>query len=358
MVKMGDALIRNYPKSNYIVYFDRESGMFVRMGESDRQPFWNVDGPELLDISITNYCEKGCGFCYRASNPAGNHMQLQEYKRLMIQAKKARVLQIALGGGNPNQHPDFINILKETREYGMIPSYTTNGQGMTEDIYIATKKYCGALAVSWYEPHIEDCLVIEECKKFGIKINIHFLLNLQTLEAAIQLLLKEKELLRKVNAVIFLNYKPIHSDEKWCLKENELLKRFLLLAKDYKECKIGFDSCMISYLTDLEKELYTETVEYCEAARFSAFIAEDSVLYPCSFMRDTQMPGISLKKVTLQEGWQNADIFISMREKLRKPGVQKYPIAACRECEKYSFCHGGCQVFDINRCRKQKGIEA
>lgn len=138
---MGDVLIRKYPESNYMVYFDRESGMFVRISMSDQEPFWNVNGPELVDISITNYCEKGCGFCYRASNPSGNHMQLQEYSRLMAQAKEAGVLQVALGGGNPNQHPDFINILKVTREYGMVPSYTTNGQGMTEDIYIATKKW-------------------------------------------------------------------------------------------------------------------------------------------------------------------------------------------------------------------------
>ena len=69
---MGDVLIRNYSESNYILYFDRESGMFVRISMSGQEPFWNVNGPELVDISITNYCEKGCGFCYRASNPSGS----------------------------------------------------------------------------------------------------------------------------------------------------------------------------------------------------------------------------------------------------------------------------------------------
>lgn len=57
-------------------------------------------------------------------------------------------------------------------------------------------------------------------------------------------------------------------------------------------------------------------------------------------------------EATLKEGWQKADIFVSMRKKLREPGTQKYPIDRCRECEKYLFCHGGCQVFNINRCRK------
>lgn len=83
-------------------------------------------------------------------------------------------MQIALGGGNPNQHPNFIQILEQTRKHSIIPSYTTNGQGMTEEIYRATKEFCGALAVSWYAPYLDAKKVISECKKYDIKVNVHF----------------------------------------------------------------------------------------------------------------------------------------------------------------------------------------
>lgn len=350
---MGDILVRHDTESHYTVIFDRKTGMFLRQGDTEEEPFWNRRGPELLDISITNYCEKGCSFCYRASHPGGVHMSLEEYCRLMEQAEKAGVLQAALGGGNPNQHPDFIRILEETRSHGIIPSYTTNGQGMTEEIYHATQKYCGAVAVSLYDNIREVKGVIENCKKYDIKVNIHFLLNQETVEKALCFLQTEKELLKQVNAVVFLNYKPIHSPAEWCLEENEIFLKLLQAVETLEACKIGFDSCMISYLTLLEPEIAWETAEFCEAARFSAFISEDSLLYPCSFMKDTSIQGIDLKKITLQEGWQNGKAFLKMREALRTPGNQRYPISGCKACNHYEFCHGGCQIFDINRCRRK-----
>ena len=349
---MGDVLFRRYQESGYTIFFDRKSGVFIRMGNSGDDPFFNSKGPELLDISITNYCEKGCSFCYRASNPLGQHMELKDYCRLLEQAQRAGVLQIALGGGNPNQHPDFIRILEQTRRHSIIPSYTTNGQGMTEEIYRATKELCGALAVSWYAPYLDAKKVISKCKKYGIKVNIHFLLSKQTIREAIRLLQEETELLQQVNAIIFLNYKPIHSTADWCLTDDDNLLEFLDTVNEIKDCKIGFDSCMISYLTISEQKLVPETVEFCEAARFSAFIAEDSFMYPCSFMRDTKYSGIDLTQMTLQDAWQTGELFLKMRNALQTPGKQEYPIDDCSRCNQYVFCHGGCQIFNINKCRK------
>ena len=253
---MSDIIFRNYQKSNYKIFFDRTSGFFIRLGNSGKEPFYNLEGPELLDISITNYCERNCDFCYRASNKFGKHMDFNEYKRLLKQAEKIGVLQIALGGGNPNQHPDFIKFLEETRKHFILPSYTTNGQGMTEDVYLATKKFCGAIAVSWYEPYVDARDVIDKCNEYDIKVNIHFLLNKKTIKEAIRLLSNEKDLLRKINAIIFLNYKPIYTSADLCLIEDDVLLEFFDIITKVEICKIGFDSCMISYLTILKRKLF------------------------------------------------------------------------------------------------------
>ena len=139
-----------------------EKYAFSMTGE---EPFWNRRGPELLDISITNYCERNCDFCYRETSSNGTFMPLEQYTKIIAQAETAGVLQVALGGGNPNQHPDFVSILEVTRKHHIIPSYTTNGQGMTDEIYNATKCYCGAMAVSWYEPYSEATQVIKNCQE-------------------------------------------------------------------------------------------------------------------------------------------------------------------------------------------------
>lgn len=350
---MSELLIRKYPESEYTVVFDRSSGAFLRLGQTHNSPFGNVKTPELLDISITNYCERGCSFCYRSSNINGKHMDLEEYTRLVKEAQQLGVLQIALGGGNPNQHPDFIDILRVTREHSIIPSYTTNGQGMSDEIYIATKKYCGALAVSWYTPYIDALNVIEKSNENSIKINIHFMLSQSTIKDAI-LLLHNKSILKKVNAVIFLNYKPIHSSSDLCLKDDVNLNEFLNAVKETKCCKMGFDSCMISFLTKLDGVLKSETIDFCEAARFSAFISEDSIMYPCSFMCDANIKGIDLKEFSIEDAWINGEEFKRTRKLLNKPSMQNYLIEECNHCSKYEFCHGGCQFFDINMCRQTR----
>ena len=351
---MGRCLIRNCRESGYILGFDRDEGTFVRFGRDGNEPFCNTGGPELLDIAITNYCERECYFCYRASNRQGNFMPLEDYEYIMEQAEKAGVLQVALGGGNPNQHPRFVQMLQKTREHNMVPSYTTNGQGMTDDIYVATKQFCGAMAVSWYEPYADAQEVITRAGTYGIKVNIHFMLTKPSLTQAMELLEKHTDLLESVNAIVFLNYKPVHSSDDLCLTDGNEIRDLIESVKKVNGCKIGFDSCMISFLPLMGDGLLKETVDFCEAARFSAYISEDLLLYPCSFMNDISGNGIDLRKHSLQEGWISGENFIQMRERLSRPGAQRYSIPACQSCENYVMCHGGCPIFNINRCRENQ----
>jgi radical SAM protein with 4Fe4S-binding SPASM domain len=354
---MSQWLFRFYKESNYYIAFNRDNGAFIRNGKNGEDPFYNVMGPELLDISITNFCERQCDFCYRNSNTDGDNMPVEDYERIIKEAEKAGVLQVAIGGGNPNQHPQFIDILLITRKNKIIPSYTTNGQGMTDEIYRATKELCGAMAISWYEPYFEAKEVIRKAQDFKIKTNIHFLLNQKTLPVAIDLLETQGDLLEKINAIVFLNYKPVHSNESLCLTDGEEIKYFFDLVKVFKKCKIGFDSCMISYMPLLGEDLAPETVDFCESGRFSAYISENLLLYPCSFMNDISQKGVDLKVHSLTYGWQNGEDFKKMREKLLNPGTQDYAIGACEGCQSYTLCHGGCQIFNINRCRMEEPRE-
>jgi radical SAM protein with 4Fe4S-binding SPASM domain len=76
------------------------------------------------------------------------HISLSDYEEIIRQAQSLHVFQVALGGGNPNQHPQFPEILRLTREkYGIVPNYTTNVRGRTPLVIEATAKYCGAVAV-------------------------------------------------------------------------------------------------------------------------------------------------------------------------------------------------------------------
>jgi MoaA/NifB/PqqE/SkfB family radical SAM enzyme len=127
--------MRRYQDLGYTTLFNPLTGFFARIEETGKsEPFWAPNGPELLDISITSWCDKECDFCYRSAGTDGKHMPLDDYCRLIDMAASIGVYQVALGGGNPNQHPNFIEILEYTQRKEIVPNYTTNGRGLTAEI--------------------------------------------------------------------------------------------------------------------------------------------------------------------------------------------------------------------------------
>ena len=325
--KMEDAVLVNKKESKYYYFFNKKNGMSIRAEyKGAEEPFWSEEGPELIDISITNYCEKGCYFCYRNSSPLGKHMSLYDFETILKQLNDTYTYQIAIGGGNPNQHPNFIEILRMAREdYGIVPSYTTNGIGLTDEILLASKRYCGAVAISYYQPVIDFIHSLEKLKGAGIKTNIHFLLTSESVSHAIKLLDITPEFLNGINAIIFLNYKPVGNNpsNELLLKNSRLMIKFFEKVKshDMRKFKIGFDSCSISGIVQ-NLNFSPKFIESCEAGRFSAFISEDMRLYPCSFM-ESITEGIDLRYKSLKESWGSSDEFNNFRKKLEDNPVYR-----------------------------------
>lgn len=342
---MSDKIIINqYKDQNYSTIFNQETGVFFRIENRDYpEPYWCSYGPELIDISITNWCDRMCDFCYKKSHASGIHMDIKDYECILKQAKNMKVSQIALGGGNPNQHPDFPKILRLTREkYNIVPSYTTNGQGLSDSILDSSKEYCGAVAISAYEPYSLMKEGIDKLLSRGIKTNIHYLLTMSSIDTAIKWLEEESSFLDSINAIVFLNYKPISrlATEYELAKFHPRIKYLFELIQDCKY-KVGFDSCSISGIV---KYLDVENlfIESCEAARFSMYISEELYMYPCSFAVETH-EGVSIKDSDIQEIWRESNLFTGFRANRE--------FASCNGCAAINVCSGGCPIFpEINFC--------
>lgn len=343
----SNILIKKHAEEHYFTAFNTKTGLFIRCEyDGYDEPFWAVSGPELLDISITNWCDKGCRFCYRNSSVNGKMMSIIDYEKIIQQACNVGVLQIAIGGGNPNQHPDFIEIIRLTREkYGIVPSFTTNGRGLTKEVINAAKQYCGAVAVSAYYPFDELRNAVGVLTNNDIKTNIHFLLSSESVVEGIELLSNIPDYLSKINAIIFLSYKPVgnESTEKLILNNSDrFAELFQLIAEKKYPFKIGFDSCSISGITKY-MNINKRYLEACEAGRFSAFISEEMRMYPCSFMVNT-CEGVDLRKYSLKEVWTDSVLFNKMRDRIKNNNC-------IDKCHLESICKGGCTIFDnINLC--------
>ncbi len=343
-------VLRHHPEQHYSTIFNCRTGFFVRIEDSGYcEPKWAKLGPELIDISITNWCDRGCAICYRRSNTHGRHMSLLAYRSILSQAAKIGVMQVALGGGNPNQHPSFLKILQVTREdYGVVPTYTTNGRGLTRQIVEASLKYCGAVAVTAHTPYNEMASAVRRLVAAGVRTNVHFVLDEHSVNTAIKWLKAPPKLLDGINALVFLNYKPVGRmrNARGLLRHSPRLQEFFQFAcSSNHRFRIGFDSCLVSGLTTFSR-VNPVWFDACEAARFSMCISEDSLAFPCSFMKST-LEGFRVEKGNLQKIWHKSLLFQKTRRLLFD--------STCKGCPHSLVCMGGCPLFEeINLCSVQR----
>ena len=340
---VGRLLEKDYPEQHYRTLFHQQTGFFVRKEEDGwPEPKWAMGGPELLDLSITSYCERDCTFCYReASKVRAVFIHVNDVENVASQAAACGTYQIALGGGNPNQHPQFVEILRLIREKDIVPSYTTNGDGLTDKVLRATADYCGAMAVSVYAPYQEDryLRLLQRIKDYGIRVNLHAIIREKTLDLWIKWLSEPPAFFSYINALIFLNYKPVRGQKELLTKERA--KQFFEAVNKCQSIKVGFDSCSMSGIVHWVDSPYC-LLESCEAARFSAFVSEDLKMYPCSFMIGKEHYG-DLRKESLLKIWQNNELFKQFR--------QDDTPSRCVGCQDFELCRGGCRLFkEINFC--------
>lgn len=82
--------------------------------------------PEHFDLKITDWCDAGCAWCHEQSTPKGLHGDLDATLELV--AGMPAGAEVAIGGGDPLSHPDFVRFVRALRKQGLVPSVTVNGR--------------------------------------------------------------------------------------------------------------------------------------------------------------------------------------------------------------------------------------
>ena len=114
-----------------------------------QQKVAKAETPELVDVKITDFCPAGCKFCYQASTPSGEHAKLNLIHSIGFVLRNLHVFEVAIGGGEPTMHPDFLGILRYFHNYGIIPNFSTRRlTWLFEKDYKDIIKSCGSFAYS------------------------------------------------------------------------------------------------------------------------------------------------------------------------------------------------------------------
>lgn len=267
--------IRIVKRNKNITIFNPGTGEVVIDGDG------NCDSPLLLDVSLTKKCSFCCKYCYMNTSPLGKHMSLDDFKLLIKRMKEAKVFQVAYGGGNPNEHPNFAEILKITYESGIIPNYSTNGLGLTQEIIDASNKFCGAVAISIHKPINQYNIILEKLTKKLKKLNLHFVMTKSNVKEISEFLCNPPAWSRNINAVVLLRYKSVPNSNEEEPSENEYKRIFANAKKSH--FKIAFDACSYPLIKKFLPGVNDYLYDFCQGARSSAYVNENLIMSPCSF---------------------------------------------------------------------------
>lgn len=132
-------------------FFDRDSGHRFTFSFFEKPSSIVLKSPYLVDLKITDYCSYGCPFCYQGSTKKGKHADIRDITEVLHTLNEHEVFEVALGGGEPTEHPDFNKIIQVFRyQVKIIPNFTTKnieylkGEDFIKNVY----PYIGRVAIS------------------------------------------------------------------------------------------------------------------------------------------------------------------------------------------------------------------
>lgn len=165
----GDVRFRQ--DGEYSIFYAPSTGNKIRFSfnriteEDSAKDYIKASTPELVDVKITDYCPYGCSWCYQSSTKKGQHAKLEDIEKLFKTLSEMEVFEVAIGGGEPTMHPQFLDILKCAVKYNLTPNFTTFSTAWLKDKELVDyiSEHVGGIGVSVH--NIKDFSKVRKIKE-------------------------------------------------------------------------------------------------------------------------------------------------------------------------------------------------
>lgn len=119
--------------------YNQVNGTRVVLSFKDNPEPFQPKTPMLIDFTITHFCDIGCPYCFQGSTKSGEHMDKTNDEYLFLwNMVKAKVFEVAIGGGEPTYYPDFDKMLIAFKRNGIVANFTTKSLKWLENEQFAT----------------------------------------------------------------------------------------------------------------------------------------------------------------------------------------------------------------------------
>ncbi len=346
--------------------------LFKSIAENGLTKPLRMYAPYFVVWNFTNMCNLKCMHCYqRAGRPLPNELTLSEKMRLILELDKAFVCGVALSGGEPTIHPDFLQVVHEIARRGMYAAVATNGMSFADESFVVKCKKAGLrlaeISLDSSRPEVHDRFRgldgawertvkgIRNCVRHGIftaiattitKLNIDDVENMLDLAESLG-----------VRRVVFFNFIPVgrgrdnirldltpeEREELLRTLYRESTKRkieIVLTAPQYGRVVLqlsrGVMSSPTHFTPAMNWSVYRAAAELiggCGAGRVYCAIEPDGTVTPCVFM---PIPVGNVRKDSIIRLWSECWLFNALRDRDSLKRI-------CRICRFRDIC-GGCRA--------------
>lgn len=229
----------NYENGNVEVSI-LQDGTKIRNFNGDAKPLY----PESIDLKITNQCslEDYCSWCHEASKKDGVHGDILSLGWMLEQLPNG--VELAIGGGNPLQHPDLKSFLSLCKKNNIIPNLTVNEMHLAKYKDLLTSliqdKLIYGLGISYSGKHPK---MLEYFSKLTNNLVFHVIMGVNKLSCL-------DDIKKYSDKVLILGYKQFRKGKDFYTKivEDNKDQWKMRLPIFFKKMILSFDNLAINQL--------------------------------------------------------------------------------------------------------------
>lgn len=330
-----------------------------RLEQLEIIPGFHLNTPPLIWLEITRKCNLKCPHCYIDGGMArDNELSSEEIIAVIDDLADMGVWAIAITGGEPTLHPDFVKFVQHARSRNLLVGIATHGLHLTDHVISGLPKEGVIVSISIDDLHVQHknpdtefniaTEALLRCMQHGLHANIMTTTNRKNVDHLEKIITWGEEHNVSVRSVPF---SPIGDRAKKYAAELENVPedvnkaaRFWLKEMawehEYHE-KVGLCVGLIFN--------YGLTLAYmsrrCSSGRFLAYICADGTVYPCTMCAGENIlsPG-NLREQAFSQLWRT-------EWPIRKRSWDDFK-EACEGCplnNEHYYCSGRCPAMSHAR---------
>jgi mycofactocin radical SAM maturase len=304
--------------------------------------------PVNVTWEITAACNLRCSHCLSAGvrTDGSGELDPAQCRALVDELACMQVFQVNFGGGEPFLRGDFLDLLRYTHTKGITTCVSTNGTvldaSLADELSGIAPVY---LQVSLDGARAETNDAIRGRGTFArILVGIELLaergypdlsLNMVVTRLNVGEIAEFDRLARHYGAKTRLSrFRPSGRGcsvwEDYRLTREQLLELSTFLG-DHPEILTGD-----SFFALAPESRRALGLNMCGAAKMTCAVAPDGSVYPCAFLCAPAFLAGNVTARPLSEIFASSPVFEQFRA---------LEVAACRTCDRFSLCHGGCPAI-------------